>query len=165
MLDFDFVCGRVKPSVVASTYPFTGDHKQKFYFGHKEILIPAYKSIKDAFEKHPDATVLVTFASLRSVFETVLEVMHFPQVRVIAIIAEGVPENLTRKLIKVIVLLLPHSLRSYSIIYSIQVADDKHVTIIGPATVGGIKPGCFKIGNTGGMMDNILASKLYRPGR
>ena len=31
--------------------------------------------------------------------------------------------------------------------------------------VGGIKPGCFKIGNTGGMMDNIIASKLYRPGR
>ena len=31
--------------------------------------------------------------------------------------------------------------------------------------VGGIKPGCFKIGNTGGMLDNILDSKLYRPGR
>ena len=31
--------------------------------------------------------------------------------------------------------------------------------------VGGIKPGCFKIGNTGGMMDNIITSKLYRPGR
>lgn len=30
--------------------------------------------------------------------------------------------------------------------------------------VGGIKPGCFKIGNTGGMIDNILSSKLYRPG-
>jgi succinyl-CoA synthetase alpha subunit len=30
--------------------------------------------------------------------------------------------------------------------------------------VGGIKPGAFKIGNTGGMMDNIVASKLYRPG-
>ena len=30
--------------------------------------------------------------------------------------------------------------------------------------MGGIKPGCFEIGNTGGMMDNILASKLYRPG-
>ena len=33
-----------------------------------------------------------------------------------------------------------------------------------PRQVGGIKPGCFKIGNTGGMLDNILASKLYRPG-
>ena len=30
--------------------------------------------------------------------------------------------------------------------------------------VGGVKPGCFKIGNTGGMLDNILSSKLYRPG-
>ena len=34
----------------------------------------------------------------------------------------------------------------------------------GPATVGGIKPGCFRIGNTGGAMDNIISSKLYRPG-
>ncbi|VDM41323.1 unnamed protein product [Toxocara canis] len=144
MLDFDFVCGREYPSVVASTYPFTGDHKQKFYFGHKEILIPAYKSMKSAFTSHPDASVMVTFASLRSVYETVLEALQYPQIRVIAIIAEGVPENLTRRLIKV--------------------ANEKSVTLIGPATVGGIKPGCFKIGNTGGMMDNILSSKLYRPG-
>lgn len=40
MLDFDFVCSRSEPSVVAMVYPFTGDHKQKFYWGHKEILIP-----------------------------------------------------------------------------------------------------------------------------
>jgi ATP citrate (pro-S)-lyase len=46
----------------------------------------------------------------------------------------------------------------------LYVAQKKNVTIIGPATVGGIKPGAFKIGNTGGMMDNIVASKLYRPG-
>ncbi|VDN50918.1 unnamed protein product [Dracunculus medinensis] len=144
MLDFDFVCGREQPSVVASTYPFTGDHKQKFYFGHKEILISAYKSMKKAIISHPSASVMVTFASLRSVYEMVLEAMEFPQIRVIAIIAEGVPENLSRKIIKI--------------------ANEKGVMIIGPATVGGIKPGCFKIGNTGGMMDNILSSKLYRPG-
>ena len=45
-----------------------------------------------------------------------------------------------------------------------KLAAEKGVTIIGPATVGGIKPGCFRIGNTGGMLDNILDSKLYRPG-
>jgi ATP citrate (pro-S)-lyase len=43
-------------------------------------------------------------------------------------------------------------------------AREKGVTIIGPATVGGIKPGAYKIGNTGGMMDNIVSSKLYRKG-
>ena len=35
MLDFDYVCRRAEPSVVASTYPFTGDNKQKYYFGQK----------------------------------------------------------------------------------------------------------------------------------
>jgi len=144
MMDFDFVCRRSEPSVAAMIYPFTGDHKQKFYWGHKEILVPVYKSMEDAFRKHPDADVLVNFASLRSAYDSTMDALNFTQVRTIAIIAEGIPENMTRKIIKK--------------------AHEKNVSIIGPATVGGIKPGCFKIGNTGGMMDNILYSKLYRPG-
>lgn len=144
MLDFDYVCSRDEPSVAAMVYPFTGDHKQKFYWGHKEILIPVYKNMVDAMKKHPEVDVLISFASLRSAFDSTMEAMQFPQIHTIAIIAEGIPEALTRKMIKM--------------------ADEKGVTIIGPATVGGIKPGCFKIGNTGGMLDNILASKLYRPG-
>ncbi|KAM0729494.1 ATP-citrate synthase [Formica fusca] len=144
MLDFDFVCRRCEPSVAAIVYPFTGDHKQKFYWGHKEVLIPVYKQMKDAMAKHTDADVMVTFASLRSAYESTMETLQFPQIRTIAIIAEGIPENMTRKMI--------------------LAAQRRNVTIIGPATVGGVKPGCFKIGNTGGMMDNILHSKLYRPG-
>ncbi|KAG5311424.1 ACLY synthase, partial [Acromyrmex insinuator] len=144
MLDFDFVCRRSEPSVAAIVYPFTGDHKQKFYWGHKEVLIPVYKQMKDAMAKHMDADVMVTFASLRSAYESTMETLQFPQIRTIAIIAEGIPENMTRKMI--------------------LAAQRRNVTIIGPATVGGVKPGCFKIGNTGGMMDNILHSKLYRPG-
>ncbi len=143
-MDFDFACSRKHWSVVAMVYPFTGDHKQKFYWGHKEILIPVYKNMADAMKKHPDASVLINFASLRSAYDATMETLSFPQIRSIAIIAEGIPENLTRKMIKT--------------------AHEKGVTIIGPATVGGIKPGCFKIGNTGGMMDNLLSSKLYRPG-
>ena len=27
-----------------------------------------------------------------------------------------------------------------------------------------MKAGCFRIGNTGGMMDNVIACKLHRPG-
>lgn len=144
MLDFDFVCSRSEPSVAAMVYPFTGDHKQKFYWGHKEILVPVYKNMADAMKKHSDADVLINFASLRSAYDSTIDTLSYPQIRTIAIIAEGIPENLTRILIKR--------------------ANEKKVVIIGPATVGGIKPGCFKIGNTGGMMDNILHSMLYRPG-
>jgi len=144
MLDFDFVCSRKEPSVAAMVYPFTGDHKQKFYWGHGEVFISVYKNMDDAMKKHPTADVLVNFASLRSAYDSTLEAMNYSQIRTIAIIAEGIPENMTRKLN--------------------NMAQEKNISIIGPATVGGIKPGCLKIGNTGGMMDNILHSKLYRPG-
>lgn len=90
-------------------------------------------------KKHPTVDVLISFASLRSAFDSTMEVMHYPQVDIttncktasdtesplnikpcfqihtIAIIAEGIPEAQTRKLIKT--------------------ADEKGVTIIGPATV------------------------------
>ena len=123
---------------------FSGDHKQKFYWGHSEILLPVYKSMAECMKRHPEADVLINFASLRSAYESTLETLNYPQIRTIAIIAEGIPEQLTRRMIKI--------------------AHQKSVVIIGPATVGGLKPGCFKIGNTGGMLDNILMSKLFRPG-
>lgn len=94
--------------------------------------------------KHNDVDTVVNFASSRSVFTSTMELMEYPQIKCIAIIAEGVPERRAREIL--------------------HVAKKKGITIIGPATVGGIKPGAFKIGNTGGMMDNIVASKLYRKG-
>lgn len=144
MLDYDHMCSRDIPSVVAMIYPFSGNHKQKFYWGHKEILIPCYKDTEQALKKHPTADTLVNFASLRSAFDSTMEAMEYPQIRSIAIIAEGIPENKTKLIIKR--------------------AGERGVVIIGPATVGGITAGAYKIGNTGGMLDNILASKLYRPG-
>ena len=59
---------------------FSGDHKQKFYWGHREILIPIYKSMSDAMKKHPDADVLINFASLRSAYESTIETLTYPQV-------------------------------------------------------------------------------------
>ncbi|KAI8985209.1 citrate synthase-like protein [Pilobolus umbonatus] len=145
MLDFDFMCKRTTPSVAAMVYPFGGSHVQKFYWGTKETLIPVFTSLKEAVEKFPEVDVIVNFASCRSVFESTREIFTYSkQIKTIAIIAEGVPERRARQLL--------------------HEAEARKVLVVGPATVGGIKPGCFKIGNTGGMMDNIVSSKLYRPG-
>ena len=145
MLDFDFMCNRARPSVACMVFPFNGNHYMKLYWGTDEALIPVYTTIAEAVAKHADATVMINFASFRSVYETVEDTLNFShQIKTIAIIAEGVPESQTRQIIKA--------------------AADKGVGLIGPATVGGIKPGCFRIGNTGGMLDNIIMSKLYRPG-
>ncbi|CAH8628080.1 unnamed protein product [Heterobilharzia americana] len=178
MLDFDYASERVSPSVAGLIYPFSDDHQVKFYWGAKELFLPVYKEMLNAMHKHPEARILVNFASLRVAYDVCMEAMNVDrilthidnnhynhesetytyemnhhingglineaQMKCIAIIAEGIPENFTRRLI--------------------QRSKQRKILLIGPATVGGLKAGCFKIGNTGGMMDNILASRLYRPG-
>ena len=145
MLDFDHMCKRKTPSVAAMIYPFGGSHVQKFYWGDKETLMPVVESVAEAVKKFPEVDTVVNFASFRSVYESTMDIINnFPAIRTIAIIAEGVPERRARQIL--------------------AAAQEKGVLIIGPATVGGIKPGCFKMGNTGGMIDNIVSSKLYRPG-
>lgn len=144
MLDFDFICGRKACSVAALVYPFTANHYQKFYWQTGEVLIPIYQDLNEAMAKNSDVDVVVNFASMRSVYESTTEIMKYPQIKTIAIIAEGVPERQTRLMLRE--------------------AASKKVTIIGPATVGGIKAGAFRIGNTGGALDNIIAARLYRPG-
>jgi len=125
-------------------FPFSGNHYVKFYWGSDEILMPVYTTTKESVAKHPNASVFINFASFRSVHETSMEAMTYPSIKTLGIIAEGVPEQQTRELVKE--------------------AETKGVGMIGPATVGGIKPGCLRIGNTGGMLDNIVMSRLYRPG-
>ncbi len=143
MLDFDFACGREKPSVCAIVNPGSeGWHKA--FFGYGEILIPIYRDFASAAENHPQADVMINFASFRSAFDSTMEALNHPNIKTVAVIAEGVPERHAR------------------IIAATAKKLDKMV--IGPATVGGIKAGCFKIANTAGTYENIVESKLHMPG-
>jgi ATP citrate (pro-S)-lyase len=143
MLDFDYICRRKEPSVVGIVNP-TREGYHKCFWGTKEILIPMYRTFKETTEKHPEADVMVNFASFRSAYPTSREALLHKNIRTVAIIAEGVPEQRTKELIKI--------------------ANEHNKWIIGPATVGGIAAGAFRIGNTAGMLDNIVASKLHRAG-
>lgn len=143
MLDFDYLCRREKPSVAAVVNP-TGDGWNKCFYGSEETLIPMYRTLKQAVEKHPHADVMVNFASFRSAYPTTKEALETESIRTIAVIAEGVPEQYARELA--------------------LLAKKRGKWIIGPATVGGIAAGAFRIGNTAGALDNIIESRLYRPG-
>ena len=143
MIDFDYLCRREEPSVVGFISPTGGGYFTVFW-GTKEIRIPRYTSIAEAVKAHPEADVMVNFASARSSAETTVEALETDTIRTVVMIAEGVPQRDTRKIA--------------------AIAKQKNKWVIGPATVGGIKPGSFKIGNTAGTMDNIKETKLYRPG-
>ncbi len=43
--------------------------------------------------------MVVNFASFRSAYDVTMESIKYPNIKTVAIIAEGIPENQTRKLI------------------------------------------------------------------
>ena len=143
MLDFDYACERETPSIAAIVNP-TGGGYHKCFWGPEEIILPMYTTIEEAAKNHPQADVMINFASFRSAYPRTKEAFEIDSIRTVAIIAEGIPERYTKELV--------------------AIAKKKGKWIIGPATVGAIKGGAFKIGNTGGMIDNIIASRLHRPG-
>jgi ATP-citrate lyase alpha-subunit len=144
MLDYDYVIKRETPSVAAIVAPTSSNKFEKFFWGGDEIMVPVYRSTKEAKEAHPNADVLLNFASFRTAYDVTTEAVNMGGFRVIMITAEGIPERLSRKMI--------------------AEARAKGVTVIGPATVGGISPGAFKIANVGGTIENIINSKLHRAG-
>ena len=144
MLDYDTLIGREHPSVAAIVSPTSGSRYGKFFFGNSETLIPIYKSTAEAVERHPGADVLLNFASFRRAYRISNEALDIPALRVIMITAEGIPERHAR------------ALRAR--------AQALGKLVIGPATVGAVTPGAFKVANIGGTIENVVASKLHRVG-
>ncbi len=144
MLDYDYTIGREKPSVAAIVAPTSNNKFEKFFWGGDEIMIPLFKNTKDAKASEPQADVLLNFASFRTAYDVTMEALELGGFKTIMITAEGIPERLARTMN--------------------AKARELGVTIIGPATVGAISPGAFKIANIGGTIDNIINSKLHRAG-
>ncbi len=144
MLDYDYTIGRATPSVAAIVAPTADSKFAKFFWGGDEIMINLYKNTAEAQKACPKADVLLNFASFRTAYDVTMEALELGGFRVMMITAEGIPERLARKMN--------------------ATANAKGVTVIGPATVGGITPGAFKIANIGGTIENIINSKLHRAG-
>ena len=144
MLDYDYTIKRETPSVAAIVAPTSGNKFEKFFFGPDEVMIPLFKTTADAQSAQPQADVLLNFASFRTAYDVTMEALTLGGFSSIMITAEGIPERLARGMN--------------------EFARGKNVTVIGPATVGAIAPGAFKIANIGGTIENIVQSKLHRAG-
>ena len=144
MLDYDYTIKRETPSVAAIVAPTSGNKFEKFFWGPDEIMVPLFKSTPEAKKAHPNADVLLNFASFRTAYDVTMEAVELGGFKSIMVTAEGIPERLARKMNN-----------------TARVAG---VTVIGPATVGAIAPGAFKIANIGGTIENIVNSKLHRAG-
>jgi len=144
MLDYDYTIKRETPSVAAIVAPTSGNKFEKFFWGADEVMIPLYKTTAEAKAAQPQADVLLNFASFRTAYDVTMEALEIGGFSSMMITAEGIPERLARGMN--------------------AKARELGVTVIGPATVGAITPGAFKVANIGGTIDNIINSKLHRAG-
>lgn len=129
ILDFDALCGREKPSIVA----IIGGSKRydKYFFGASELLIPCYRTIAEAHSAGVKADWLFNVTSARRACQTVVDFFAtYPNAYGAHIFAEDVPEIEALELYK-------------------QYGATK--TIIGPAGVGLLVPGHLKLGVVGGV--------------
>ncbi len=140
ILDYDYLIGR-DPSIVAVAHRNNSLHKA--FYGSKEIMVPVYRDLKEALNKH-NPQVILNLASFRSAYLPTKIALEHPSVRVVVIVAEGVPEREMKELIKL--------------------AKEKGKIIIGPATFGALTVGALRAGVVGGDVNNLIKSRLYVPG-
>jgi ATP-citrate lyase alpha-subunit len=140
MLDYEWLTHKTKTLICGIINPNSKELFEKYYFGNKEILIPVFTDLIVASQK-TNATILINFASSRSVLASTLEALKLGSFETITILAEGVPENHSRTLI--------------------SLAKQTKTVIVGPASIGMIVPEEFKSGSIGGTIQNILDSKLH----
>ncbi len=145
ILDFDYLSGKEKPSVVGIIG--TGKKFERYFFGDQEMLLPLYRDYESAptsIKKQvnffiSNASGRRTFSSTESLFP------HFPNLLGGAVFAENVPEK-----------------------FAVMLSDKAHKLnkfIIGPASVGMIIPNHLKLGAIGGTQaKQLIDSNLFTSG-
>ncbi len=146
VLDFDFMSGQAKPSVLAILS--SGRNYQRFFYGRREILIPVFELFQALPENiKQQATMFVNVSSGRRVLTSSIEAIDsLPNLVIGTIFAENVPEK--------------HAIELG------EYAKLKNINLIGPASVGMVIPTVFKLGAIGGVNVNQIKSSgiLYKGG-
>ena len=145
ILDFDFLAGRSRPSVVAIVA--TGRKSERYFFGDSEVAMPVYSSVEHLPAKVlPKVNLFLNISSGRRVLASSKQAMaHLPGLVGGVVFAEGLPER--------------HAIELA------QAAEAAGIWIAGGASVGVVVPGRVKLGAIGGVQaPQLVKSKLFTPG-
>ncbi len=143
ILDFDFVCGKKKPSIIGIVT--ANRTAQKFFFGGREILVSCFRSV-DVVPRNlrPRVKWMLNVQSGRRAFDSTMAFFEeFPNALGGHIFPENVPEMHATELIRRF----------------------KGKLIAGPSGVGLLVPGHLKLGAIGGIgIPQLEQGKLATPG-
>lgn len=130
MLDYEFLCGFKRPSIVGIIS--AGRKQERYFWGETEIELPVYHTVHDlsAGDRHRVTRILSVQSGRSALGGLKAALAGLSGVQVATIFAEQVPEAHAHELA--------------------MLAQSKNVFVCGPASVGIVLPGAFKLGAIGG---------------
>ena len=142
MAEFSYLSG-MPYNVVCLVDP-NASGNETIPYGAETILMPTYKTAQEAIDGHPEINEALIYVNRKAAYGTAIEALNLPQIRFISMITEGVPEIDAKKLL--------------------HIARNKGKIFNGPSAIGMFSAGECRMGVAGGSYDNLIKSRLYRPG-
>ena len=135
---------RLPLTVQAFVFPPDAGKTVEIPYGGQLISIPVYKTVADATSHHPEVNTSLVYVGPDRAYGATIEALTNEKIKLVSMITEGVPEKDTK--------LLTRKARELGKVFN------------GPSAIGIISAGECRLGVIGGSFDNLVLSKLYRPG-
>ena len=131
-------------NVQAFVFPPDAGKTAEIPFGAEWVSVPIYKTVAEATQNHPAINTSLIYVGPDRAFSAAKDALADSHIQKVSMITEGVPEKDSKMLTRI--------------------AKKSGKIFNGPSAIGIISAGECRLGVIGGAFDNLVLSKLYRPG-
>ncbi|MEW6682160.1 MAG: citrate/2-methylcitrate synthase [Nitrospirota bacterium] len=131
-------------NVVAFVFPPDAGKTVEVPYGSQLISLPVYRTVAEATAAHPEINATLIYVGADRATKAAQDALADPKIMLVSMITEGVPEKDAKLLAKE--------------------AKKRGKTFNGPSSIGILSAGEARLGVIGGEFNNLVLSKLYRPG-
>ncbi len=135
---------KVPVNVQAFVFPPDAGKTAEIPFGAEWVSVPIYKTVAEATQNHPAINASLIYVGPDRALGAAKEALADSHIQMVSMITEGVPEKDSKMLTRI--------------------AKKSGKVFNGPSAIGIISAGECRLGVIGGSFDNLILSKLYRPG-
>jgi ATP-citrate lyase alpha-subunit len=131
-------------NVVAFVFPPDAGKTVEVPCGAHINSLPVYRSVAEATANHPEINATLIYVGADRATKAAMDALADPKIKLVSMITEGVPEKDAKILAKE--------------------AKKRGKVFNGPSSIGILSAGEARLGVIGGEFNNLVLSKLYRPG-
>ncbi|MFQ5780149.1 MAG: citrate/2-methylcitrate synthase [Nitrospiria bacterium] len=131
-------------NVLAFVFPPDAGKTAEIPFGSELISVPVFKTVAEATSAFPEINASLIYIGPNRAFNGAMEALADPNIRLVSMITEGVPEKDAKRL-------------------TLE-AKKLGKTFNGPSSIGIMSAGESRLGVVGGSFDNLILCRLHRQG-